>query len=509
MDKQSETYVPAQMENARVFVIPASARADREIHYSSFARVDSGSQPLGDITPIKMNDPNKYNSFIEVGSIRGSRGRFTSQLIQKMPMEILSLIDRLARRRMNFDVHTQLGECYDPRDIRQFAKGIVYEYATGTTHDNDALVALDDNETGEIRQTLGISALNAYKYVPLAYKDRALDTVIVEVTGVAIKRTRDCDDEDDKPLPMFAVTEAEGGSPGTGPYVLWSLDNGDTWYSHEVDTLDSTEAAIGVDLGNGYVMVISQDAGSFNYTTLKEFYYPDEVGFDPDFTESTTGLSDNPTAIASSGLDFFMCGDAGYVYKIEEPSEGAVVLDSAESSGGDQLNDIAAFDDKNIVAVGNNGTIVFSTDGEAFSASPSSPVGVGINAQGVGMRYADEWWVGFDDGSLYVTFDAGEHWTEISLPGSANITAINDIVWSSHSIGYISATYSGNGRIYRTVCGGIKWSVQPQQSKFSMPAVDKFNELAISVEDVNLVLAGGLGDNATDGALVVGDESAT
>lgn len=509
MDKQSNTYTPGTTGKARTFVIPGGSRHGRDIHYTSFMRVDSGSEPLGDITPIRINDPDQYGNYLEVGQIRGNRGRPTTQLIQKMPMELISTIDRLARRRIDFDVHVQFGECYDPRDIRQFAKGVVYEYATGTSKDRDALVALDDTEDAEIRETLAISASKTYEYVPLAYTDKALETVINEVTGVAIKRSRDCNDESPDPLPMFAVTKAEGGSPGTGPYVLWSLDDGGNWHSHEVDTLTDAQDAIGVDIANGYIYVISQDAGSFSFTTLEEFYHPDEAGFDPDFTESTTGLSDNPTAIASSGMDVFICGDAGYVYKVTEPSEGATVLDEADASGGDQLNDIAAFNDKYIVAVGNNSTIIFSTDGESFSVSPSRPKGVGVNALAVGMRYEDEWWVGFDDGTLFVTFDSGEHWSEVTLPGASSITAIDSIAWASHSVGYIAATYSGNGRIYRSICGGIKWSVQPQQSKYSMPTVDNFNEIAVSREDVNIVLAGGLGDDASDGALVVGNDAAT
>lgn len=508
MDIQSTKYVPATTGKARAFVIPCGARYGRDIHYTSFMSVDTSTESLGDITPIRINDPNRYGSYLDVGQIRGSRERPTTSLIQKMPMEIISIIDRLSHQRIDFDVHIQYGDCYDPRDIRQFSKGIVYEFATGTSKDRDALIALDDTEDAEIRETLAISAEKTYTYVPLGYQDKATETVINEITAVAIKNSRDCEDEDCSTLPMFAVTKTQGGSPGTGPYVLWSLDDGGTWDSHEIDTLADDEDAIGIDIINGYIVVISEDAGSFSFVEIDEFYYPDQVGFDPDFTESTTGLLDNPKAIVSAGIDGFICGDGGYVYKISEPSEGVTVLDEAQASGANQLNAIDAFDNLNIVAVGNNSTIVYSTDGASFSAVTTKPKGVGINATAVGMRYADEWWIGFDDGTVFVTFDFGKHWSEVSLPGQASITKINDIAWSSHSVGYIAATYSGNGRIYRTICGGIKWSVEPQQSRYSMPAVDNFNGIAISKEDVNIVLAGGLGDNATDGALVVGKDLA-
>lgn len=507
MDEQSKNYTVGKTGDARTFVIPGGARFGRKVHYTSFMKVDSGSQPLGDVTPIKLNDPNSYGKYIDVGQIRGSAGRPTTQLIQKMPMQLISLIDRLARGGMEFDVHVHFGECYDPRDIRQFSKGRVYEFATGTTRDNDALVALDDGEDAEIRETLAISAMRTYDYVPLAYRDRALETIINEITAVAIKKSRDCNDEVPSPLPMFAVTRGEGGSPGTGPYLYWSLDNGKTWQGHDIDTLADDEDAIGVDVGNGYIVVISGDAGTYSFTTLTGFYFPDAVGFDPEFTELNTGLVDNPTAIDSSGMDFFIVGDGGYIYKITEPSEGAVVLDAAEASGANALRAVASLDGRAVVAVGDNSTIVYSKDGESFALSPTQPFGVGVNAISVGVRYEDEWWVGFDNGSVYMTYDAGQHWSEVILPGQDNITAITSIEWASHSVGYIAGTVSGAGRIFRTICGGIKWAVQPQDSKYSMPVSDKFNALSVSMEDVNLVLAGGLGADGSDGSLVVGNDA--
>jgi hypothetical protein len=262
-----------------------------------------------------------------------------------------------------------------------------------------------------------------------------------------------------------------------------------------------------VAVANGYIQVISETAGSLNFVEIDDFYFPDEVGFDPAFAEITTGFSDAPRDIVSVGRNTFICGDAGYIYKVAEPSEGAIVLDAGEAAGGTQLNSIDAFDEKHIVAVGDTGKIIFSTDGENFSESPSQPVGIGINAEAVGIRYEDEWWVGFDDGTLYMTYDAGQHWSQVTLAGQSNITAVTDIKWSSHSIGYVSVTKGAHGEIYRTVCGGIEWTLQPQQSKYSMPANGRFNSIAVNPENVNIVLGGGLAVDAVDGSLIVGNEA--
>lgn len=504
MEKQSRTYVPAKTGSARAFVIPGGARQDRDIHYASFLKVGSGSQSLGEITKIEIPSDIAFNSFVEVGQIQGSKERVTTQLVEKMPVELRSLIDRLARNRSNFDVHVQFGECLNPGNINEFSMGIVYEFATGSSHENDELIALDGGENAEIRETLSISARDQYKYVPLAYYDKETVAVVNEILAVAIKKDIGCDDF---PL-MFAVTATEGGSPGTGPYLLFSIDHGKSWYSHEVDPYDNTKDANGVDVVSDSIIVISGDAGSMAYVEVAEFYHPEEIGFDPVFTEIATGFLDNPKAISSAGMKGFIVGDAGYIYSVEEPSEGVTVLDDGGASGNRALGVVHALNDKNVLAGGVHGAIVFSTDGESFSASPSSPVGVGVEITAVAMRYADEWWVGTDAGGVYVTFDRGQHWITVAMPG-ATPTAINSIAWASHSVGYIAGVVGGNGRIYRTICGGIKWSVQPQQSTYSMPLVDRFNQIAVNLHDVNFVLCGGLADDAIDGALVVGSDAVT
>lgn len=504
MDKQSLKYTPATTGKARAFVIPGGARHDREIHYASYMRVDSGSQSLGDVTPIRMNDPNAFDRFIDVGFIRGSKSNPTTSLVEKFPMEIRSTIDRLARSGVAFDVHIQFGDCFNPSDIRQFASGIVYEYANATSHDNDALIALDDGENSEIRETLAISAQDRYRYVPLGYSNRAAEDVINEITDVFIKRTRDCDDDPAKPMLQMAVTKSEGGSPGTGPYFFWSLDGGATWHSHEIDSLSDSEDANGVAVVGDYVIAISADAGKLAYTEVAQFYHPETPGFDPDFASVSLGLKDDPIAIDSIGILGFVVGNSGYVYKVDEIAAGAQVLDDGNAANGQELNDVYAFDESSVIAVGDAGTVIYSHDGRTFSAAPKAPVGVGINLISCAMRYADEWWVGADDGTLYVTFDSGVHWTQVILPGTTP-SAITGIAWATHSVGYITATVNSAGRVYRTICGGILWGVEPQLSTYAMPTVSKFNKIVADPEDVNRVLAGGA--NLSDGVLILGADA--
>jgi len=504
MEKQSLKYSPATTGKARAFVIPGGARQDREIHYASYMRVDSGSQSLGDVTPIRMNDPNAFDRFIDVGFIRGSKSNPTTSLVEKLPLEIRSTIDRLARSGVPFDVHIQFGECFNPSDIRQFASGIVYEYANATSHDNDALIALDDGENSEIRETLAVSAQDRYRYVPLGYSNRAAEDVINEIVDVFIKRTRDCADDPAKPMLQMAVTKAEGGSPGTGPYFFWSLDGGATWHSHDVDSLSASDDASGVAVIGDYIVVTSAGAKKLAYTEVAPFYHPDVPGFDPLFSSVATGLKDNPMAIDSIGIMGFVVGDSGYVYKVDEVALGAQVVDDGNASGGNRLNAVYAFDESSVIAVGNAGTVVYSHDGKTFSAAPKAPVGVGVNLISCAMRYADEWWVGANDGTLYVTFDSGVHWTKVTLPGTTP-SSITGITWASHSVGYVAATVSGAGRIYRTICGGIVWGVEPQLSTYAMPKSTKLNKIAADPEDVNRILVGGA--NSTDGVLILGTDA--
>ena len=507
MENMSNIYTPAQTGKARVFIILNRARFDHDLTYASYAKLAGISHSHGEITPVEIPNPDEFDSYLEVDEISGDDSRYTSSLVAKFPAAIRSLLQYLDRCKAAFDIHLQLGDCENPGDPGTFSKGEILEHVRVTGYNTDDMGSLQGDEGSEVRETLAISFRAYYDYVRMSYFTRAGDLVTTKILDVAAKKTPDCLGDSCVDEMFFAVTEAAGGSPGTPPDLLWTIDKGKNWYAHDIEDLDTAEDATGVADVGGYVIVISETAVSLCYTELEQFYYPTLVGWDPEFEEITTGFVEAPLAIVSTGLIGFIAAAAGYVYSVEEPSAGVKVLDAGVAAGGNDLNAIDAYDSKHIVAVGDNGIIVYATDGESFDLAPSTPLAVATHFTGVAMRNASEWLVIDDAGDAWITVDSGIHWTEIELGGTAP-TKLTACAWQGESVGFIAGVVGGVARVYRTLTAGNTWIIQPQAASGAMPDADSFDAMAISPKDPNFILLGGDLDGS-DGILVVGKDSAT
>jgi photosystem II stability/assembly factor-like uncharacterized protein len=118
------------------------------------------------------------------------------------------------------------------------------------------------------------------------------------------------------------------------------------------------------------------------------------------------------------------------------------------------------------------------------------------------MKSATEWWVGTAGGVLYYTLDSGVTWTVKGFPGSG-AGVVRDINFATNQVGYLAHdTAAVAGRILRTIDGGYSWYVLPEGTG-AIPANDKINSLA-TCKEPNVVLGGGLADNAADGILIKG-----
>jgi photosystem II stability/assembly factor-like uncharacterized protein len=111
--------------------------------------------------------------------------------------------------------------------------------------------------------------------------------------------------------------------------------------------------------------------------------------------------------------------------------------------------------------------------------------------------------VGTATGRLYYTRDGGLTWTEKAFPGSG-AGVIRDIQFSTPSVGYMAHdTATPRGRILRTIDGGASWYVAPEGNT-AFPTQQRLTSLAATADDANVIFAGGLALNGTDGIIVRG-----
>ena len=169
----------------------------------------------------------------------------------------------------------------------------------------------------------------------------------------------------------------------------------------------------------------------------------------------------------------------------------------------DPYNDVSAYSDMFAVAVGDNGRIVKTEDGENWAVVEPSPVGVGVHFNTVLVLSKLTWLIGTNGGVLYYTVDGGTTFTTKAFPGSGS-GVIRDIAASNETVLYMAHdTTAPLGRILRSTNGGYDWVVTPE-GVGTLPASDRINALATCGENPDVVVGVGLGDNASDGFLILG-----
>lgn len=485
----------------RLFLTEDGAGPANAPVYQALSRALGVSWPQGDLTPIRIPDPDAYGKFVTVELQRGQEGLPTLSIESRMTRDLSTLLT-LVRKGCAFDVQLHAGACENPRDFNGgWEKIYVLEGARATSYDTAELGALDSDQDIPVNETVPLSGLDYYELKRLTAAEFAASDVVQEMLDIAVCDSAQCGEcgiTSDGCQVIFAISKSAGGSPGLPAKVIYSENQGSSVGSTNVDTLGANEEPNAIACVGANLIVISEDDEALHYAALADILDGDEV-----WTRVTSGFvaAKGPLAIHSaSPVHTWIAAEAGYIYFTEDPTSGVMVQSSGGASVQD-LNDIHAFDELNVVAVGNSNAVLFTTDGGATWAAIIGPaVGIALNA--IWMKSASEWIIGANDGKLWYTNNSGGTWTEKGFPGSG-AGVVRDIAFSTPSIGYMAhSTATPLGRVLRTLDGGFSWYVLPEQAGFTVPANDRINALAACSEDPNLVFGAGLADNATDGFLV-------
>jgi photosystem II stability/assembly factor-like uncharacterized protein len=463
-------------------------------------RAGAFSQSFGDIERIECPSPNQWGQFIEVGKIQGAIERATSSLVGNYAANLASALFEMAKQRCSVDVQINFGACTDPRQNNIFLKKLIWQDVSLTSYSTDDLGALGSDENAKITETSDLSIGEQIEILQLTIQQRATDISTNQLVDAVVCDLRSCGDCDD-PSPgcnkAFVLQGGQVGSPGTAPDILYTDDMGATWGLDEITailggvTADAL-ACIGDDL-----VVVSNAAGGLAYKA-KDDILDAVVG---GWTLVTTGIValKEPNDIWSVGVGAFVVGDGGYVYWVETPGDGFVVLDAGVATT-EILAAVHALDEENAVAVGAAGVVIYTINGTTWSAAT---VVTGAPAlTGVWMRSEDEWWVTTATGLVYYTLDAGVTWSAKTIPGAA-ITALHDIQFQEASIGYIAGVAGGVGALWRSYDGGYSWVRLPEGVGVLVGSSTVMTALAACTEDPNFIIAVGH-TVASDGVLLVG-----
>ncbi len=501
--------IPAKRGQSRVWLIEGRSRPDHQPAFKSQFAAGGITKSKGDITPIFQPSPQRYNQFLQVGSFRGGEERPTIDLTGHFPFKLKSDMLRLIQQDCPFDIQLHIGECEDPTDFNNgFQKVIILEDAGLTEYSTDEIGSLQPDDVSQVDETGAISAARIYEFLIPSVQQRSPTVVNNELLDVVIcdnVSCGDCEDESNGCTKIYAISLAAGGSPSTPADVVFSLDKGVTWNAHDVDTLGVADDPSAIACVGVYIVVTSNDSGSYHIALKSEF----DSGADPAFSEVTNGFvaGGEPNDIWSVGNKAFIVGDFGFVYTTTDAPAGVTAIDSGEATISN-LNAVHALNENFAVAVGNDGTVLI-IENDLVSRLETPPVGLGVNLDTVWLKNDKEWFVGTNGGELYYTLNAGQTWTSKALGGTTP-SAITDISMSSESVMYVAATVGGKGLLYTSIDGGFDFNFLPPQSVGNIQGNDRINAIAtcsisVDVASVDFVVGVGLGDDAADGFIVVAD----
>lgn len=488
---------------SRVFTIENRAGPAQVPEYQGRARAMGIAWPQGDVTPVRIPSSSRYDSFEIVDVIRGAQG-LPSLSLEFRQLLAISEILKLVKRECPLDVQIHFGSCTDPSDFNggwEDGRVTVLEAAHPTDYTTSELGALDSDQRASTLETVPFTALDMFEIGPINPEVQATAVVTDEVLDVVI-----CDEvtcgacglPSDGCQVVFALTGATTGSPGLPSELVYTSDGGANWASTNISTLGLAEvpdamACVGINL-----VVISNDSDSLHYAPIADILTGTEV-----WTEVATGFvaAGSPLAIVSvDATHTWIVGDGGYVYFTGDPTSGVAVQTAGDVTT-ENLNAIHCLDELNLVAVGENNAVIFTTSGGKAWASVTGPnAGVVLNT--VAVHRIKEWFIGDAGGQLWYTLDAGISWTEKGFPGSGG-GAVRDIVFPNPTVGYMAHNLAGPaGRLLRSIDGGNSWFLTPERAGQVMPANDYIGSVAACADDINVVFAGGLGADGTDGFLV-------
>ena len=494
----------ALKDMTRVFLLEDGAGPATAPEYMGVWKAGAVSWDFGESTAVEIPSDSEYQKFDEIATIAGTQGKPSLPFTARF-MRSLSDMLRVTRRGCVHDFQVHIGMCGDPQNFNAgWEKVLVLEGGRISNYGVDEVGALSSDERAAVNETITAQGTDYYEIGPLSFAEVAASAVIQEVIDITFCDTKscggECGDASDGCEKVFAIIKSAGGSPGLGSQVVFTSDGGSTWTATPITALAANQEPLAVSCFGSNLIIVSTDLAGHVYTDRDDLI----LGIHTWVTVTTgyqAGGEPRDLFVLKPGYCWIV-GAGGYVYFLDDPANAPTIQDAGSATVQD-LNAIHAYDEENVLAVGDSNSVIHTTDGETWTAVTGPSVGVDLNC--CWMKDENTWFVGTNGGRLYYTQNQGATWVEKAFPGSA-AGVVHDIVFVNDAVGYLShATAAPLGRILRTIDGGYSWYVLPEGTA-TMPANDRFNALTVC-DNPNIVFGGGLGDNASDGIIVKGSSA--
>lgn len=433
--------------------------------------------PYGDISLIYCPDESGVNKFKVVNSVQAAAGAVTTDITSDVTDEIDSL-ERVFGSFTLFVHKIKKGR----RDVfTQWDRSFVLLNSRLSESHLTALAARNPDDNARSEQGYSLSAEALLRPFRLTLARQSISET------KSINMLVFCNDRQERTADSPALDSAQIGFAVADFVVAASANvlytsNGSTWAATAADPFPVSEDAISVacfDLGRGQTRVVVADGTTAAGLKARIAYSDDRGATWTVVSVSAANALYVPTRHSLWVTDrnnLFVGVTTGYIYKSADAGLTWTAVESGVIASG-AWNAIHFIDTLVGLAGGVANQMASSVDGGlSWSAvtGPSAQSAVAINV--VRVLDKNRWWVGYADGKLYYTLDAGVTWTQRSFTGSG-VGAVQDIRFRNELEGYLlTNNASPVGVVHMTIDGGYTWEA------LTTPANSGLNALFVADE---------------------------
>lgn len=432
-----------------------------------YSRISGRTRQIrGGVSTISNRNPDGQG-FLNVGSMETSPGFDTIELGIRETVGGIPLASTFENCPLG--VYENVGGiCNQLSDhLTGYAGGYVDVYPdaiiTQGVNDGDGAAYTDDNPTEDV---IGLTVRGRrFKHGQLFMSQLATAstadlsaTLTTDVTYGNQQLCQQCGRADDGTGLKYWSAASTTASPGAKPGIFYQLGTATPVFA-TVSSAAIAENLTGIAVVGSYLVVISSTAGGAG---IGGYHYAQvgSTGIPGSWTKVVTGFVSNkePTDIlVLSASEIYFSANGGYIYKSTDITTGVSII----NAGATTTNNLRRIQGHRnlMVAVGENGTIIYSANsGRSWAAPTTTPAGISsgnvISADVIGLKQV---WIGTQGGQVFYTLDLGGTWTERTFDQSST-GSITDIYFVNAHEGYFIQTFLGSSsRIFRTFTGGRSW----------------------------------------------------
>lgn len=458
---------------------------------------------LGDLSPIQVPSPTRRNEFINADVVRAAPDLSEGSLWEILNYAQKSFALTMKANDCPYTLYIVWSDCVRPDVFPEWR--ILWIIDGARLNEVTLPPANPQKENAEALIEFAVKYLSFAEMRPMKLAQKAESTVVAEILdtiyadqqscGTCTPYSAGCDMK-------FALASANPASIGLSGQCVFTKDG----INYGTDDINSLLGGNGTSLqAVGLYLVVTQSSTAQHHYALKS-----DVTDDPN-TGNWAAVTDGyvtggggTCSVVDEVSRLYVGGLNGYIYATDDITSDVTVIHNADLTTED-FNAIN-FNNGNLLAVGDNATILLSTNAyNDFSQIVFSVITPPSALTGVDLTACWVWnatnLVVCGQGEYWYTTNGGDTWAQRGL-GNFAITEISDLQFSTDvpMVGAMTANTASVGYVFSTVDGGRSWyNSTPFMGQISDVDVSRYNAVALC--GTGAVFVGGLKSGSTDGVL--------